>query len=480
MRTKEQYLADLAKMRPNVYLDGKLVGRDDPRIVRATYALCATFDHYDSQDDPEIAELITAKSHINGKKICRYNHINQCPEDLLKKQKLTRLLARKVGCCIQRCMGVDVINAISVVSKNTDIKYGTSYYENFLKFLEYFQENDLVAACGQTDPKGDRSKRPAQQWDPDQYLHVVERRPDGVVVRGCKVHNSIAPFCDEIIVVPTRALKPEEKDWAIAFAIPADTKGLYLIGKEAGVPIREKNMYAPITDILDIESMTVFDDVFIPNERIFLNGETDMAGKMALTFALYHRHSYTGCKPGATDVLLGSTALMADYNNIAKQSHVRQKLVELISIAELVFAAGIAGAVNSHKAASGTQVPEVTFINVGRRHAGHNLYHEYNLLCEVAGGLACTLPNSASYNSPEVGDYVRKYVTRREGVSPENCYRAFHAAMDILTSEYYTLAQVGGVHGGGSPIMEDIAIMGNYDLQPQIENMKRLAGIQDD
>lgn len=211
--------------------------------------------------------------------------------------------------------------------------------------------------------------RPAQQWDPDQYLHVVERRPDGVVVRGAKIHNTIAPYADELIVTPTRMMGPDEGDWAISFAIPADTEGVYMICRQAAVEPRPDNVSAPVTNISDIESMTVFDNVFIPNERIFLNGETDFAGPMALTFALYHRHSYTGCKPGIGDMLIGTTALMAEYNNIRKQSHVKEKLVDLISVAELVYAAGIAAAYKSHKAASGTQVPDVTYANVGRRHA---------------------------------------------------------------------------------------------------------------
>ena len=166
-----------------------------------------------------------------------------------------------------------------------------------MEFLKVFQEKDLVCAGSQTDTKGDRSKRPSQQWDPDQYLHVVERRPDGVVVRGCKVHNTMAPYADELLVVPTRVMKPEEKDYAISFAIPADTEGIYLIARGAFSHERDANLDAPITSAGDLESMTVFDNVFIPNERIFLNGETEFAGQLALRFALYHRHSYTGCKP---------------------------------------------------------------------------------------------------------------------------------------------------------------------------------------
>ena len=444
MRTQEQYLEKLKSMRHNIYLDGECIGRDDPRIVKASSAIRMTFSLV---DNPEMHDLMTATSHITGKTINRFTHIHQCPEDLLKKQEMTRKICGMCGGCVQRCMGIDMMNALSSVVKDVDTKYGTPYYERFLKFLEYFQENDLVCAGSQTDTKGDRMARPAEQWDPDQYLHVVERREDGVIVRGCKVHNTMAPYADELIVLPTRVMGPEEKDYAIAFAIPADTEGVYLIGREAFSQERDANLDAPITSAGDIESMTVFDNVFVPNERIFLNGEVDFAGKLALRFALYHRHSYTGCKPGIGDVIMGTTALLADYQNIKKQSHVKEKLAEMVS--------------------------------VGRRHAGHNIYHEFNSLCDVAGGLPATVPMTKEYNNPTVGKFVQKYVTRRKGVSSEDCYRAFLLANDLLCGEYSSVIfQVAGVHGGGSPIMEDIAILGSYDMRKRINIAKHLAGIE--
>ncbi|MGR6836077.1 4-hydroxyphenylacetate 3-hydroxylase family protein [Syntrophomonas erecta] len=476
MRTSKQYLEKLAGMRKNIYLNGEVIGRDHPVVIKRSKAIQVTFDMV---DDPEFKDLLTATSHITGKTINRFTHIHQTPDDLLKKQEMTRKLCNLTGGCIQRCMGIDAMNALSVATKNADIRHGTNYYERWLKYLEYFQENDLVVSCAQTDAKGDRRFRPGEQPDPDQYVHVVERRDDGVVVRGAKLHNTMSPYADEIIVVPTRALKKTEKDYAIAFAIPADTEGIYLIGREACFSHRQPGMEAPIADYGDIESFTVFDNVFVPNERIFLNGETDIGGGLALFFALYHRHSYCGCKPGVSDVIMGATSLIADYLGIEKMDHVKEKLAELVSVAELVYAAGIAASVKSTKAASWTQIPNVIFANVGRRHAGHNIYHEYNTLCDIAGGLPATLPLSSEYNSPVVGDFVRKYVTRREGVSPENHYRAAHLASDLLTSEFATILQVAGVHGGGSPIMEDIAIMGSYDFEAKKKLAKYLAGIKE-
>jgi aromatic ring hydroxylase len=477
MRTSKEYLEKLASMRKNIYINGKLIGRDDPLVVSRSKAVQLTFD---KANDPEYEDLVTATSHITGKKINRFTHIHQSTEDLLKKQEMTRKLCNLTGGCIQRCMGIDAMNALSVATKNCDLKYGTHYHERWLKFLEYFQENDLVASCAQTDAKGDRRLRPGEQSDPDQYLHVVERREDGVVVRGAKLHNTMSPYADEIIAIPTRALTKTENDYAIAFAIPADTEGVYLVGREGHFSQREPGTEAPISAYGDIESFTVFDNVFVPNERIFLNGETDIGGGLALFFALYHRHSYCGCKPGVSDVLMGTTSLVADYLGVEKMPHVKEKLAEIVSVAELVYAAGIAASVKSTKAASGTQVPNIIFANVGRRHAGHNIYHEYNTLCDIAGGLPATLPLSTEYNSPVVGDFIKKYVSRRDGVSAENHYLAAHLASDLLTSEFATILQVAGVHGGGSPIMEDIAIMGTYDMESKKKLAKYLAGIKEE
>lgn len=476
MRTKEEYLAKLAAMRPNIYLNGECIGRDHPKIVHASKAIQLTFD---AVNDPEYSRLVKTTSHRTGKEINRFTHIHQSAEDLIAKQEMTRVLCNRMGGCIQRCMGADSMNGLSVASKNCDLKYGTNYHERWLKYLDYFQENDLVGAASQTDAKGDRSLRPGEQADPDMYLHVVERREDGVVVRGAKLHNTMAPYADELIVFPTRALTKDEKDYAIAFAIPADTEGVYLIAREAFMPHREAGMEAPYPDLADIESFTVFDNVFVPNERIFINGEVEFGGEAALLFALYHRHSYTGCKPGIGDIILGTTALLADYAGIEKMGHVKEKLAEMVSVVELIFAAGFTASVKSMRAPSGTQIPNIIYANVGRRHAGHNIYHEYNTLCDIAGGIPATLPLSKEYNSPVVGEFVRKYTKRRAGVSDENHYRANHLASDLLTSEVATALQVAGVHGGGSPIMEDIAIMQTYDIKAKKNLAKFLAGIKE-
>lgn len=473
MITSQEYRQRLHAMRPNIHIGGDCVRRDDPRLEQPTNVVAATFD---AAHDPQYDGIATATSHLTGEKINRFCHIHQSADDLLLKQKMNRLLCHKVGGCIQRCMGIDAMNALSVVTYETDQKYGTEYNKRYMKFLEDFQKNDLVANCAQTDVKGDRSKRPHEQADPDLYLRIVERKSDGIVVRGAKAHNTIAPYAEEIIVVPTRALTEEESDWAVAFAVPGDWEGVHQIVRIANIRSRE-HLKAPIANFGDAESFTVFDNVFVPWERVFLCGERDMGGRLALLFALYHRHSYTGCKPALTDIIMGTTALVAEYNGVETAQHIRIKLSHLIGIAELIYAAGIASAYNSKKAASGTYIPDSIYCNVGRRLAGENIHHEHEILCDVAGGMYATLPFEEDWYNEETGKYLEKYIMRNPKISAENQHRCFRLISDLLASGWAGVGLGGQFHGGGSPIMETIGLLRDYDLEAKKNIAKYLAGI---
>ncbi len=475
MRTFEQYLKKLRGMRPNVYMGGKLIPRDDPEFMPGIQTIGLT---YRLVDDHEFKDLLTAISHLTGEKINRYTHIHQNTDDLLKKQKVTRLLCHKAGRCIQRCMGIDVVNALSVVTRDADLEHGTNYHERFLKFLRYFQQNDLVANCAQTDVKGDRNLRPFEQKDPDLYLRVLEKRKDGIIVRGAKAHNTIAPYTDEIITIPTRAMTKDDADYAVAFAIPADTEGIYLISV-AHNQHRRKEFHAPIENTGAAHSITVFDNVFVPWERVFLCGETKQAGQLAALFATYHRHSYTGCKPAMTDILMGTTALVAEYNGIEKASHVRDKLAEMITVAELVYAAGVAASVGGKNAASGTCVPDVVYTNVARYHAGVNIYHEFEILADIAGGLAATLPREEDFLNPETRGFLEKYIMRKADVPADKIHRCYRLIENLISSAPGAASQISGIHGGGSPIMEKIAIRAAYDLEARKKIAKYLAGIKE-
>ncbi len=475
MRTSEQYVQKLRGMKKNVYMDGKVVERDDPRLLPSINVLSKTFDLV---DDSNFQGLITTASHLAGDQINRFTHINQNTQDLLKKQEMIRKACHLTGGCIQRCMGCDAINALSVITYEVDDRYSTEYYKRFLKYLEHFQKSDLTAAAAQTDVKGDRSLRPAEQKDPDLYVHVVEKKNDGIIVRGGKNHISMAAIADEIICLPTRAMREEDADYAVAFAVPADTEGIKLITHPTNPRPREK-FKAPAAEFGFSDSFVIFDNLFVPWERVFLCGEWPFGGLLAHTFALYHRHSYTGCKPAVTDLITGASALVAEYQGIADKPHVRSKLAHLASVAELVYAAGIASAVAGKAYGSGTFVPDTVYANAGRRYAGMNIYHEAEILTDLAGGLPATLPYEGDFTSSETKPYLDKYIMRKADVPAEKVQRCFRMLSDMLCSSLSGVMAVAGVHGGGSPVMEEILISATYDFEAKKKIAKYLAGIED-
>ncbi|MFO7795816.1 MAG: 4-hydroxyphenylacetate 3-hydroxylase family protein [Promethearchaeati archaeon] len=487
MRTKEEYMEDLSKMKKNLYHDGEKIDRLDERQIPCINTIGTTFEVV---DDPEFKDLILAKSHLTGEIINRFTHIHQNTEDLHKKQDLTRKLCQKVGGCIQRCMGIDGANAVYAVSYEADKihKGETNYHENFKKWVEYFQKRDLIAACAQTDVKGNRIQRPAEQEDPDMYVRMVEEKDDGIIVRGCKVHISEASVSDEILVVPTRALRPEDKDYAVSFAVPADFEGVKQVVTIHNPRKREqfpKGFRQGATD-----SYVIFDDVFVPWERVFLCGEYQHGGALALLFALFHRHSYSGCKPAIGDITIGNAALAAEYNGIEKASHVRSKLAELIKVTELGYAAGFTASelgkpevympgIGFIPYGPGNYIPNSIYCNVGRCLTGENVFHEAEIVCDLTGGVPATFPYEGDFEHPDIKDLLYKYTKRNPKIHPKNAAQFWRHIGDSYLSSAAGVAYWGNYHGGGSPVMEEIAIATQYDIEKRKEMVKKLAGIDD-
>ena len=473
IKTAEEYRERLKTMKPNVYAGGQLIQRDDPLLAPCVNTVAYTFE---AAADPQFQDLVVTTSHLSGEKINRFTNVNTSIDDLLKKQEMVRALCHQVGGCIQRCMATDTINAMGVVSREIDDAKGTEYHERFLEFLKYYQKNDLVGSTSQSDVKGDRSKRPHQQVDPDLYLRVIEKRKDGIVVRGAKNHITMGPYVDEHLVIPTRTLTKEESDWAVAFAIPADTDGVKNISRITS-PRPRVELKAPYNQYGVAESVVVFDDVFVPWERVFMCGEWEFGGRLALTFADFHRHSYCGCNPAITDIIMGATALVAEYNGVGNAAHIRDEVTELMIIAELAYAAGIAASVKAHPTSSGIYEPAFLYSNCGRYITGINVYHEYDILTAIAGGLPSTLPFEQEFLSSETGPYLEKYIMRNPEISAERQHRLFRFISDFSCSAMCGEVQYAGVHGGGSPIMEKIGIRSHYDLGAKKDIAKYLAGI---
>ena len=485
MRTKADYIKGLSKMKRNLYFDGSLLDRTDELQMDCINTIGTT---YDEAAKPENQELCTAISHLTGERINRFTHIHQNKDDLHKKQDMTRMLCRKVGGCIQRCMGIDGSNAIYNVSYEADKeKPGkTKYHENFKKWLARFQTEDLIGCCAQTDVKGDRMLRPADQPNPGAYVRIKERLKDGIVVEGCKVHISEASVADEVLVVPTRALRPEDKDYAVAFAVPGDWDGLKQVVTIHNLRPREHYKRGFVPGATD--SYMIFENCFVPWERVFLAGEHLHGGACALLFALFHRHSYSGCKPAIGDVILGMAALAAEVNNVHKQPHVREKLAELIMTIELGYAAGYTASdlgkpevyipgIGFVPYGPGSYIPNSIYCNVGRCLSGEAVWREAEILCDISGGVVATFPHEKDFLNSATGELLLKYTKRNPKMSAEDQANFWRFMGDVLCSATGGIHNVGNYHGGGSPVMEQIAITTQYDIESRKKLVKYIAGM---
>ncbi len=485
MRTKQQYIDGLSKMKRNVYFNGELIDRTDELQMPCLETIGTT---YDEALKPENEELCTAISHLTGERINRFTHIHQNTDDLHKKQDMTRMLCQKVGGCIQRCMGIDATNAVYNVSYEADRsnKGETRYHENFKKWLTRFQTEDLVSAGAQTDVKGDRMLRPSEQPNPDAYVRIKERTKDGIVVEGCKLHISEASVADEILVFPTRALRKDDSDYAVAFGIPADWDGLKQVVTIHQLRPREHYPRGFAHGATD--SYLIFDNCFIPWERVFLAGESQHGGILALLFALFHRHSYSGCKPAIGDIMLGTTALAAEVNNVHKTEHVREKLAEIIMTTELGYAAGYTASdlgkpevyipgVGFMPYGPGSYIPHSIYCNVGRCLSGEAVYREAEMLCDVSGGVAATFPHEKDFANPETGELLRKYTQRNPNMDVDDQAQLWRYVGDTLCSAMGGITNMGNYHGGGSPIMEQIAITTQYDIESRKKLVRYIAGM---
>ncbi|MBW1641289.1 MAG: 4-hydroxybutyryl-CoA dehydratase, partial [Deltaproteobacteria bacterium] len=319
-----EYMESLKNVHPVIYYKGEKI-KDVTRHAATAPHVRAAAMTYSLASDDEYMDLATATSHLTGNTISRFTHVHQNVEDLLKKIKLLRILGQKTGTCFQRCVGFDGINAVYSVLFEVDKEHNTPYFERFKKWLTYIQDENLMVVGAMTDPKGDRSKGPADQPDPDQYLHVAERRDDGIIIRGAKLHMTGAVNSHEILVMPTTALDSKSEKFAVVCAVPVDSPGITMIfGRQTGDDRRDRleqiDSGKPRFGAVGGEAVIAFENVFVPNERVFLAGETSYAGDLVYRFAAHHRANYGACKTGLLDVLTGAVSYLTQIQGTAGAS----------------------------------------------------------------------------------------------------------------------------------------------------------------
>ncbi len=482
LMTGEQYIESLRKLKTKVYMFGKQVENfvDDPIIRPSINSVAMT---YDLAHEAEYEDLMTATSALTGNKINRFAHIHQSTDDLRKKVKMQRLLGQKTATCFQRCVGMDAFNAVFSTTYEVDEKYGTKYHENFKKYLEEVEQNDWTVDGAMTDPKGDRGLAPSKQADPDMFLHIVERREDGIVVRGAKAHQTGSINSHEHLIMPTIAMREDDKDYAVSFAVPSDAEGLYMIYGRQSCDTRKLEEDADIDlgnkKFGGQEALVVFDDVFVPNDRIFLCGEFEFAGMLVERFAGYHRQSYGGCKVGVGDVLIGAAALAADYNGASKASHIKDKLIEMTHLNETLYCCGIACSSEGHPTKSGNYQIDLLLANVCKQNVTRFPYELTRLAEDIAGGLVVTMPSEKDFNSPEVGEICKKYFKTVEGVPVMDRMRVLRLIENICLGTAAVGYRTESMHGAGSPQAQRIMIARQGNIAHKKELAKVIAGIQE-
>jgi 4-hydroxybutyryl-CoA dehydratase/vinylacetyl-CoA-Delta-isomerase len=475
MKTKEEYIESLRKMNPVVYMFGQRVTNvvDNPRIRAAIEATAAT---YEAAEMEEHRDSMVTVSPLIGKPVNRYTLPPSSISDLVARVKNNRMLGGRVGTCFQRCTGLDCMSALSIVTYDIDQKHATQYNSRFLKFLKYVQENDLTCNAGVTDIKGDRSLNPCEQPDPDMYLRIVERREDGIVVRGAKAHQTGSLSSHEIIVLPTRALKKEDKDYAVAFAIPTDTAGLIHVVGRSTLDMREMQGCDIGNTLYSKNCPTViFDDVFVPWERVFMCGETEFAGELVMRFSAFHRQSHGGCKSGKIDCMTGAALTMMDYNGTSKISHHKQKIIDMIHRAETLYGCSIAASYEGKKQPSGTYFIDPVLANASKMHEGKEMSEVARILVDIAGGYVSDLPSDQDFDNPEIGPLIKKYMQGAVGVSVEDRIKMFRLVEKLALE---SADNVSDIHGGGSAEAHRISILRETDLEAKKKLSKRLAGIE--
>ena len=473
--TGEDYIQSLRGRGLRVFLFGELVDEpvDHPVIRPSINAVAETYDL--ALREPELA---TAISPLTGERVNRFLHIAGSAADLVMQNKMQRKLGQLTGTCFQRCVGMDAFNALHSVTYEIDERHGTKYHERLKTFLAGVQRRNQVAGGAMTDVKGDRSKAPHQQDDPDLYVHVTKRTEEGLWIRGAKAHQTGCLNSHWMIVMPTLRLGPEDRDFAVVGAVPVDASGItYIYGRQScDTRHLEGGLDAGNERFSGQEAMVVFDDVFIPWNLVFMDGEHEFAAMLVERFTCYHRRSYV-CKSGVGDVLIGAAAAVAECNGVDKASHVKDKLVEMTHLNETIYSTGIASSYQARPMKSGCFLNDDMIANVCKHHVTKMPYEIGRLAQDLAGGLMVTMPSEQDLENEEVGPLLRKYLRGRADIPVETRMRILRLIENMTLGRNAVGYLTESMHGAGSPQAQRIQIARQMDLDYKKKLARRLAGV---
>jgi len=477
MKTSKEYKESLKKMRPNIYKFGELI-KDVTTHPATKRTVNGHGQIFDAAHKDEYKDILTTKSKLTNKRVIRYLSILRSAEDMIANVRMKRLMFNLTGTCTGgRCAGFNALNAMWATTYDIDKDCGTDYHERIKAWLKDAQERDITLAGALTDPKGDRSKPPSLQKDPDMNLHIVKEKKDGVIVRGAKVMICGIAASNEIFIMPGTGYKESDKDYAVSFVIPRDIKNLKIVETRRPSDTREteEGFDIPVEIGGITQAYLLFEDVFIPKERVFMNKEYNYAFKAVMNFVAPYRAAIGGCVAGQGDLMIGASALMARANGL-KEKVFRDKITQMIINNETTFGMGIASSALGKKHPSGVWIPNQLLSNVNKVHVGTLPYETKRITQDIAGGIAETgcLPSCKDINNPEYGDLLKKYLKA-------NCSGETRAKIARLI-EWLTIGAgvPGCMHGGGSPDGAKLMINAKTDIEKYMNLAKRLGGIKED
>jgi 4-hydroxybutyryl-CoA dehydratase/vinylacetyl-CoA-Delta-isomerase len=484
LRSKQSYIDSIRGLHTELYACGKQVPDlwEHPCFRPAMEAIGLVYEL--SEQDGDTGFFTAHSPFIDGTVNC-FLHIHQDQEDLRKRFRLSRFLVHKHGACIgARCVGTGALNALFATTYDMDRQLGTDYHRRLIAFIRHVQENDLAVSGAMMDVKGDRSRSPHEQADPDLYLHIVDKRPDGIVVRGAKASISGAAIANEIVVLPCTALSAEDGIYAVSFAVPSDTRGVLHVA-EAPAPnmrrlVGEEMDYGNARYGVHGSTHVIFDDVFVPRERVFMCGEYAYAGSLVSRFANLQRLNTSSCKAGHRDLLIGASAVAADYNGIGNARHIREKLSDFYFESEMSFGCALASIYTGEKTASGVFMPDPLYINIAKLQGVNAIWQGTYMAADIAGGLVCTPPSAADLKHEKIGNMLSKYFKGKGEIPTENRIRMMRL-VEYLSGQG-SVVPIESTHGAGSPQAQKILIQ--QSLMERIEKFKKdakiMAGIEKD
>ena len=479
----DDFRESLRRYKPRVFLDGQAVSSvaDEPGFAPGINAIALTYDY---ALKPRYAPIMTAVQHTSGKLVNRLTHINTSSGDLLNKLEAVRLVCQETGCA-QRYLTHDALNAIGQVSARLDdAKGSTEHSARFRDYLHRVQDQDLTLGIAMTDAKGDRSKRPHEQANVDSYVHIVERNVRrngrlGIVISGTKAIVTGAPYMHELLVMPCRNMGREDADFAVCCAVPVDAEGITIIARPAGRPGEKVEHGAPLFSRKYGQStgVVMFDKVFVPWESVFYAGDWEHSGHLTYSYATHHRHTCIGARAGFGDLLIGAGALMCEANGFdpGKESHLREQMVELITITESFFACGVAASVygkaDEH---SQTFMPDPVFSNIGKLLLATKIYDMHRIAHYVSGGLIVTLPGPDEDHNPETGAKLSEVLRANPDVPYAQRIETARFIEDLTAGYQGGWYSVISMHGGGSPAAMKQEIYRNYPIGSKVELVERI------